>query len=46
MKHWYLAYCRPKEEERAKLHLRNQGVDSYYPLVLTRKIIRGKAMEN
>jgi transcriptional activator RfaH len=45
MKHWYLAYCRPKEEERAKLHLRNQGVDSYYPLVLTRKIIRGKATE-
>lgn len=45
MKYWYLAYCRPKEEERAKLHLRNQGVDSYYPLVLARKIVRGKITE-
>ncbi len=45
MKYWYLAYCRPKEEERAKLHLHNQGIDSYYPLVLTRKIIRGKITE-
>jgi transcriptional antiterminator RfaH len=44
-KSWYLAYCRPKEEERAKLHLRNQGIDSYYPLVLTRKIVRGKITE-
>lgn len=42
MKHWYLAYCHPREEERAKLHLSNQGVDSYYPLVLTEKVIRGK----
>lgn len=44
-KHWYLAYCHPKEEERAKLHLNNQGIDSYYPLVLARKIIRGKKVE-
>lgn len=44
-KYWYLAYCHPKEEERAKLHLQNQCVDSYYPLVLTRKILRGKITE-
>ncbi len=44
-KYWYLAYCHPKEEERAKLHLKNQGIDSYYPLVLTRKILRGKMIE-
>lgn len=42
MKHWYLAYCHPREEERAKLHLSNQGVDSYYPLVMTEKVVRGK----
>lgn len=45
MKSWYLAYCRPKEEARAKLHLANQGVDSYYPLVMAKKIVRGKVTE-
>ncbi len=45
MKCWYLAYCRPKEEARAKTHLANQGVDSYYPLVIAKKIIRGKITE-
>jgi len=45
MKCWYLAYCHPKEEERAKIHLKNQDVDSYYPLVLTRRILRGKVTE-
>jgi len=44
-KYWYLAYCHPKEEERAKIHLKNQDIDSYYPLVLTRKISRGKLIE-
>ena len=44
-KYWYLAYCHPKEEERAISHLKNQGMYSYYPLVLTRKILRGKMVE-
>lgn len=45
MKCWYLAYCRPREEERAKFHLKNQGIDSYYPLVMAKKIVRGKITE-
>ena len=33
MKKWYLAYCKPKEEARARAHLAAQGVESYYPMV-------------
>lgn len=42
---WYLAYCRPREEQRAQMHLSNQGVESYYPIVTTKKIVRGKMIE-
>ena len=42
MKDWYLAYCRPREEYRASQHLRNQGVDSYYPQVEVARIQRGQ----
>ncbi len=38
MMDWYLAYCRPREEHRASLHLRNQGVESYYPQVEVTKL--------
>lgn len=41
MKEWYLAYCRPREEERASLHLRNQNIESYYPMVEVSKLVRG-----
>ena len=41
MMDWYLAYCRPREEHRASLHLRNQGVESYYPQVEVTKLHRG-----
>ena len=39
---WYLAYCRPREEGRASLHLRNQGIDSYCPMVEVEKLSRGQ----
>ena len=42
MKAWYLAYCRSKEEERASLHLKNQEIDSYYPMVKVERLVRGK----
>lgn len=42
MKAWYLAYCRSKEEERASLHLKNQEIDCYYPMVEVERIVRGK----
>ena len=35
-KYWYLAYCHPKEEERGQITSENQGIYSYYPLVLTK----------
>lgn len=40
---WYLAYCRPREEQRAKIHLCNQGVECYYPIITTKKVVRGKS---
>ncbi|MCD8546907.1 MAG: transcription/translation regulatory transformer protein RfaH [Aeromonadaceae bacterium] len=45
MRTWYLAYCKCKEEERARLHLRNQGVDSYYPQVQVEKLVRGQVRQ-
>lgn len=42
---WYLAYCRPREEGRASLHLRNQGIDSYYPMVEVERICRGQRVK-
>ncbi|MEG0008864.1 transcription/translation regulatory transformer protein RfaH [Aeromonas lusitana] len=42
MKKWYLAYCKPKEEARARAHLQAQGIESYYPMVEVEKLRRGK----
>ena len=42
MKKWYLAYCKPKEEARARAHLDAQGIESYYPMVEIEKLRRGK----
>ena len=42
MKKWYLAYCKPKEEARARVHLDAQGIESYYPMVEIEKLRRGK----
>ena len=42
MKKWYLAYCKPKEEARARAHLEAQGIESYYPMVEIEKLRRGK----
>ncbi|RJX74247.1 transcription/translation regulatory transformer protein RfaH [Vibrio sinensis] len=42
MKQWYLLYCKRGEQQRAKQHLENQGVESYYPQIEVEKILRGK----
>lgn len=42
MKQWYLLYCKRGEQQRAKQHLENQGVECYYPEVDVEKILRGK----
>lgn len=39
---WYLLYCKRAEQQRAKIHLKRQGVDCYYPQVTVEKIRRGK----
>ncbi len=42
MKRWYLLYCKRGEQNRAKLHLENQGVECFYPTIEVEKISRGK----
>ncbi len=42
MKAWYLVYCKSKNEERAKLNLMMQGVESYFPMFMEDKLIKGK----
>lgn len=42
MKQWYLLYCRRGEQERARMHLENQGVEVYYPQFKLEKVVRGK----
>ncbi|MCT7654860.1 transcriptional activator RfaH [Oceanimonas sp. NS1] len=42
MLNWYLAHCRPREEERALLHLDNQQIETFCPLIEVKKLIRGK----
>ncbi|GAA3551204.1 transcription/translation regulatory transformer protein RfaH [Zobellella aerophila] len=45
MEKWYLAHCRPREEERAQQNLNNQGVEAYYPHVEIEKLVRGKRVQ-
>ncbi|WP_261833722.1 transcription/translation regulatory transformer protein RfaH [Vibrio ishigakensis] len=42
MKQWYLLYCRRGEQQRARMHLENQGVEVYYPQFKLEKLVRGK----
>ena len=40
MKKWYLAQCRPREEERALQNLSNQGIEAFYPYAEVKKRVR------
>ena len=42
MKRWYLLYCKRGDLTRAKMHLKNQGVECYYPEIDIEKITRGR----
>lgn len=42
MKAWYLAQCRPREEERALQNLSNQGIEAFYPYAEVKKRLRNK----
>ena len=42
MKAWYVLECKPKEQERAVMHLTRQDVECYYPQVIVNKMTRGK----
>jgi transcriptional antiterminator RfaH len=46
MKAWYLLYCKRHEQIRAEIHLKNQGVDCYYPKFRVNKIKKGKIISS
>jgi len=39
---WYLLYCKGRQELRAQINLRNQGIDSFFPVMKQEKIVRKK----
>lgn len=41
-KHWYLVYCKPRQEFVARDNLERQGYEAYLPLVEQRKTRKGK----
>ncbi|MPW35242.1 transcription/translation regulatory transformer protein RfaH [Vibrio sp. B1Z05] len=45
MKRWYLLYCKRGDQQRAQAHLENQGVEVYYPKLVTEKLVRGKRQQ-
>ncbi|WP_341501658.1 transcription/translation regulatory transformer protein RfaH [Gallaecimonas sp. GXIMD4217] len=42
MRAWYLLYCKPKQEAKAKWHLDNQGFNTYLPQILVERVKRGR----
>ncbi|MDP5293721.1 transcription/translation regulatory transformer protein RfaH [Oceanimonas sp. CHS3-5] len=42
MLNWYLAHCRPREEERALLNLEHQHIETFCPFIEVKKVVRGK----
>ncbi|MBO1520354.1 transcription/translation regulatory transformer protein RfaH [Oceanisphaera pacifica] len=42
MQKWYLAHCRPREEERALQNLSNQNIEAFYPYAEVKKLYRRK----
>ena len=41
-KQWFVVYCKSREESRAQQHLKNQGIDSFFPKIRKAKLLRGK----
>lgn len=42
MDSWYLLFCKPRQEERAKINLQNQGIEAFFPLLKAEKLIKGR----
>lgn len=42
MKKWYLVFCKPRQEERAKTNLFNQGIEAFYPKLTTETLVKGR----
>ncbi|AZD08515.1 Transcriptional activator RfaH [Pseudomonas chlororaphis] len=42
---WYLLQCKPHQDERAHLNLRQQNYTVYHPQLLTERVIRGKQQQ-
>eukprot|EP01093_Parvamoeba_rugata_P012844 TRINITY_DN3839_c0_g3_i1.p1 TRINITY_DN3839_c0_g3~~TRINITY_DN3839_c0_g3_i1.p1 ORF type:complete len:163 (-),score=23.54 TRINITY_DN3839_c0_g3_i1:763-1251(-) len=42
MDSWYLLFCKSRQEERVKANLTNQGIEAFFPLFKTEKLIRGR----
>lgn len=45
MKKWYLAQCRPREEERALKNLHLQQIAAFYPYAQVKKRVRRKLVD-
>ena len=39
---WRAVFCKPREEQRARMHLINQGYDAFLPQVRSRRRLRGR----
>ncbi len=39
---WYLVVCKPRQEERAKTNLLNQGIEAFYPKLTTETLVKGR----
>ena len=42
MQKWYLAHCRPREEDRALQNLNHQDIEAFYPYAEVKKRVRNK----
>jgi transcriptional antiterminator RfaH len=39
---WYLVVCKSRQEERAQVNLKNQGIESFFPKLTTEKLVKGR----
>ncbi|KPH65155.1 transcription/translation regulatory transformer protein RfaH [Pseudoalteromonas sp. NEC-BIFX-2020_002] len=42
MDSWYLLFCKPRQEARAQVNLQNQGMEAFFPLLKTEKLVKGR----
>ncbi|PCK33620.1 transcription/translation regulatory transformer protein RfaH [Pseudoalteromonas piscicida] len=44
MECWYLVYCKPKQESRARANLLAQGIEAFYPVINQSKTTSSKVL--